>query len=418
VAKMSLLPSVQEWSYTSATFMDSTIIGLTTFRPGSRVGDRVVGIGFEDRFSHVYAIGRTGTGKSTLFEGLAKQDMRAGSGFALFDPHGELVESAHEAPRGGGSDRVTLLGPDVQWNFNPFSSVGESVRPLAVAGMVETFRKLWSDDWGPRLEHLLRNVVWTVLEAPGSTLADVPPLLTDRKFRERLVWHLENEEVRAFWKGEFKGYSPAFRAVVTAPVLNKVGAFLSDPMVRRILTGKKSSFNLREIMDQGKILLVSLPKGSIGEGPAALLGSLLVSSLSLAALSRADVPEEERRPFFIYLDEFHTFTTLSLATMLAELRKYRVGLVLAHQYLGQLEPAVRDAVLGNVGTLISFRVGAQDAPLIARELAPVFKPEDLINLPNYHIYLRLLIDGEPSRPFSARTLSPAELEAVLRERAA
>ena len=319
---------------------------------------------------------------------------------------------------GSASDGILRLDPQAAWHLNPLAGVPQGKRALAVAGMVETFRKLWSDDWGPRLEHLLRNVIWTLLEAPVSTLADIPPLLTDRKFRERRVWHLENEEVRAFWKGEFQGYSPAFRAVVTAPLLNKVGAFLSDPMLRRILTGKKSSFNLREIMDQGRVLLVSLPKGQIGEGPAALLGSLLVSSLSLAALSRAEVPEDERRPFFIYLDEFHTFTTLSLATMLAELRKYRVGLVLAHQYLGQLKPAVRDAVLGNVGTLISFRVGAQDALLIARELAPVFEPEDLVNLPNYHIYLRLLIDGEPSRPFSARTLSPAELDALLRHRAA
>jgi len=406
-------------------------LGISTYRPhvywGNNYrphvywGNKPVAIKIADLLHHLYIVGRTGAGKSTLLRTVASQDIAAGDGLALLDPHGDLVGVlAEEAKRLRPDDLVhlDLADPASSFYLNPVADVQPEERPLAVAGIVEVFAKLWVDDWGPRLEHLLRNVIWTLLERPGSSLLDVPRLLSDRDFREDALRHVENREVAAFWRYEFARYSPGFRAVVVAPLQNKVGAFLSDPRLRRVLGGERSSFNLREVMDQGKVLLVSLPKGRIGEGPAALLGSLLVSSLSLAALSRADVPEEKRRPFFIYLDEFHTFTTLSLATMLAELRKYRVGLVLAHQYLGQLESAVRDAVLGNVGTMIAFRVGAQDAPLIARELAPVFKPEDLINLPNYHIYLRLLIDGEPSRPFSARTLSPAELEALLRERAA
>ena len=240
-----------------------------------------------------------------------------------------------------------------------------------------------------------------------ETFGDIPRLLTERETRKRIISKVTNREVREFWTNEYERYSPRFRSVVIAPLQNKVGALLADPLLRRILTGPKSSFNFRRLMDEGKILVVNLSKGQIGEGPAALLGSLLVSSLSLAGLSRANVAEEKRRDFYVYLDEFHTFSTLTLATMLSELRKYRVSLVLAHQYLGQLETEVADAVIGNAGTIICFRVGAKDAPLLAAELAPKFEPEDLVNLPNYNIYLRLMIDGQVSKPFSAETVASA-----------
>jgi hypothetical protein len=270
--------------------------------------------------------------------------------------------------------------------------------------MVEVFKKLWPDDWGPRLEHLLRNVVFTLLETPGATFGDISRLLGERDYRRSVTRQLSNEVVREFWEKEFAGYSPAFRAVVTAPLLNKVGAFLTDPLLYSILTGERSSFDLHEAMDQGMILLVNLAKGRIGEGSAGLLGSLLVSQIALAGLGRADTPMETRRDFYLYLDEFQTFATLSLATMLSELRKYRVNLILAHQYLSQLEPEIRDAVFGNVGTFISFRVGALDAATIARELSPTFEPDDLLSLPNFHVYLRQMVEGEPSKPFSAAAL--------------
>lgn len=382
-------------------------IGVTTYRPGSRIGDQLFGIRRPDRRYHLYVIGKTGTGKSTLLRNLFTQDIAAGEGCALFDPHGDLVESvASLVPPSRQADLIYLNTPSSTstWHFNPLAGIPPPQQPLAVAGMVETFRRIWPDDWGPRLEHLLRNVLFTLLQVPEATLADMSPLLTDKDIRARALSFVSNEEVLAFWQTEFARYSPAFRAVVVAPLQNKIGAFLTDPAVRRVVSAPKSSFDVRQVMDEGKILLVNLSKGEIGEGPASLLGSLLVSAIALAGLSRSDTPEERRRDFYLYLDEFHSFSTLTLATMAAELRKYRVSLTLAHQYLGQLDPRVADAVLGNVGTTICFRLGSKDARRFADEFSPVFEADDFLTLPNYHCYLRLMIDGEPSRPFSARSL--------------
>jgi type IV secretory pathway TraG/TraD family ATPase VirD4 len=364
------------------------------------------GIRRADRRSHMYIIGKTGTGKSTLLKMLVLQDITAGEGLALFDPHGDLAEEVvSQVPSARRGDLIYLDVPDRSfvWHFNPFAGIPKEKHALATAGMVEVFKKLWPDEWGPRLEHLLRNVVFTLLEAGDATFADIPRLLSDREYRGAMLKKVSNAMVREFWEKEFAGYSPPFRAVVTAPLLNKVGAFLTDPLLHSILTGERSSFDLRRVMDEGKILMVNLAKGKLGEGPAALLGSLLVSHLSLAAMERADRPQEERRDFYLYLDEFHIFATLTLATMLSELRKYRLNLILAHQYLSQLESEVRDAVFGNAGTFIAFRVGALDAPTVARELSPTFEANDLLSLPNFSVYLRLMIEGELSKPFSAWT---------------
>jgi Type IV secretion-system coupling protein DNA-binding domain len=364
------------------------------------------GIRRADRRSHMYIIGKTGTGKSTLLKAIMQEDLKYGEGFALLDPHGDLAEEVVSlVPPARAADLTYLDVPSdsLSWHFNPFANVPEERQALAAAGVVEVFKKLWTDEWGPRLEHLLRNVVFTLLETEG-TLGDVPRLLSDKEYRLSVARQVTNPVVRSFWEKEFAGYSQAFRAVVTAPLLNKVAAFLTDPRLNAILTAKESTFDLREIMDTGKVLIVNLAKGKLGEGPASLLGSLLVSHLSLAALARADQPLEERKDFYLYLDEFHVFATLSLATMLSELRKYRLNLILAHQYLGQLETEVRDAVFGNAGTFIAFRVGALDAPVVARELAPKFEAEDLLSLPNFSVFLRLMIGGEPSKPFSARAI--------------
>ena len=369
----------------------------------------VFGIRQIDRRSHIAIIGKTGTGKSALLQNIVCQDIRAERGGALLDPHGDLVRAVLRCVPDSRRQNIAILDaadPSLRYRFNPFAGITPSQRALAAAGLVEVFKKIWSDDWGPRLEHLLRNVVFTLLERPDSSLADIPQLLADRTFRSAVVANIEDAVVKGFWTNEFEKYSPGFRSVVVAPLQNKIGALLTDPTLRRILTEPGEWLDLRRIMDQGDFLLVSLDKGRIGEGPAATLGSFLVSHMALSAVARSDTPESERRDFGIVLDEFQTFTTLSVATMMAELRKYRVGMVLANQHLSQLDPAIRDAVFGNAGTIVSFRVGGADGAFLAREFAPTFAGEDFISLPLYHIYIRLLIDGELSQPFSATTLPP------------
>jgi hypothetical protein len=338
---------------------------------------------------------------------MAAQDISSGNGMALFDPHGDLVSDVHRLVperRLVALTYLDLTDPELDWHFNPFADISRGSRALAAAGLVETFRKIWPDDWGPRLEHLLRNVVFTLLETPGSTLGDIPALLTDRDYRDSLVGELENDVVRDFWRYEFDKYSPGFRSVVIAPLQNKIGALLTNPLLRRIFVEPGRGVRLHELMDRGGILLVNLDKGRIGEGAATIVGSLLLSHLALAGLARSRQAPEDRRDFFVYLDEFQTFTTLTLANMLSELRKYGVGMTLANQFLGQLEPEIRDAVFGNVGTLVSFRVGAADAQYLAREFAPTFSAVDLTRLPRYCVYLKLQIDGESSAPFSGTTL--------------
>jgi type IV secretory pathway TraG/TraD family ATPase VirD4 len=365
------------------------------------------GIKQRDRRAHMYLVGKTGTGKSTLIERLVLQDARDGRGLALLDPHGDLAERVLLALPASRADDVIHFDPsdrNSQMGFNPLSGVPPSKKALAASSLVGVFRKMWSDSWGPRLEHILRNALLALLDQPKATLADVLRLFDDDAFRKGALLNVGNPQVRAFWTREYEGYPERFRAEVVAPVQNKVGAFLSDPVLNRILTREESSFNLRRIMDEGKVFIVNLSKGRLGEDTSSLLGSLLVSSIGMAALRRADSPEESRPDFYLYLDEFHNFTTLSLVGMLSELRKYRLNLILAHQYLAQLDPQVRDAILGNVGTVIAFRIGLTDAELLESEFYPDFRATDLINLPNFHVYVKLMIDGAVSQPFSARTL--------------
>lgn len=294
-------------------------------------------------------------------------------------------------------------------SFNPLERVPPERRGLAAASLLEIFRKLWPESWGPRLEHILRNCLLALLELPEATLGDVLRLLDEPPFRKSAAGRVANAQVRRFWLREFESYTARFRVEAVAPIQNKVGAFLSDPTLSRILDQPRSSFITRQIMDEGKVLLVNLAKGRIGEDATRLMGALITSALGLGALSRVDLPEMQRRDFSLYLDEFHGYATLSLATMLSELRKYRLNLVLAHQYLGQLEPPIRDAILGNVGTIIVFRVGLTDAELLAREFYPDFAPVDLVNLPNHHAYARVMVDGVVTKPFSVATLPPSQV---------
>src|SRR5213592_1970064 len=379
-----------------------TFFAQTDFRDHRKI----FGIRQSERRAHMYLIGKTGTGKSTLLETLIAQDVRDGQGLALLDPHGDLAErELAGVPDERRDDMIWFNVPDVSkpLGFNPLERVSPGKRPLAASGVLEVFKKIWADTWGPRMEHILRNALLALLDQPEATLADVLQLLSDKAYRRSAMAHVASARVRDFWLREYESYPLRFRIEAIAPIQNKVGAFLADPVLNGILAQPKSAFDLRRVMDDGQILLVNLAKGKIGENAAALLGALLVSKMGLAALSRADVLEEDRRDFFVYLDEFQNFTTLSLAGMLSELRKYRAGLILAHQYLTQLDPQVRDAILGNVGTIVAFRLGLPDAEIIGKEFYPEVSVEDLIGLPNYKIYLKLMIDGKVSRPFSAKS---------------
>lgn len=381
-------------------------------RTNGRQPHKAFGICQPDRMFHFYAIGKTGAGKSSLLETLALQDIRLGRGIGLIDPHGDLVERlVAQIPDERKSDLIYLNvpDPDQPYGYNPLRKVRSDRIPLAASGVLEAMQKLWQHEWGVRMEHILRNTLYALFEYGEATLPDVLRMLSDKEFRSEVLKRVENPQVREFWLTEFPNYNPRYRQESISPIQNKIGAFLADPKLHRILTNPKEDIRIRRAMDSGKILLVNLSRGDLGEDSAGLLGALLVTTISLAAFSRSDTTEDLRVPFYLYLDEFQSFTTASVASMISELRKYKVALILAHQHVHQLEPDVRYAVLGNVGTIVAFRLGAEDAGLFAREFASSFDVDDFIRLPNYNVYVQLLIDGNPSKPFSAITIHPTEL---------
>ena len=379
---------------------------------------RLFGIKQKNRRAHMYVIGKTGTGKSTLIANMIISDIREGRGVALIDPHGDLAERVLDFVPKERIDDVIYFNPgDLEYPiaFNPLEQSSPHAHHLVTSGLISVFKKIWPDFWGPRLEHILRHAIFTLLEYPGATLLDLPRLLTNKDFRYMVLKLVTNQQVREFWFSEFEKYSAWLRSEAISPILNKVGQFLTSLPLRNIVGQPENTFNLREVMDSGKILIVNLAKGQIGEDNCALLGAMLVTKIQLAALSRADGPEEKRKSFYLYVDEVHNFFTLSFAGILSEARKYGLSLVLAHQYLDQLDDEMRAAILGNVGTLMAFRVGAEDAKYLAREFYPVFTEADLVNLPNHRIYLKLMIDGVTSRPFSAVTLAASEIEESFKE---
>jgi CxxC-x17-CxxC domain-containing protein len=367
------------------------------------------GIKTDDRRRHMYLIGKTGMGKSTILENMIVDDIRAGYGVAVVDPHGDLAEKIVEyIPDDRIKDVVYFNPSDINFPvaFNVVEQVEPHLRHLVASGLIGVFQKLWADSWGPRLEYILRNAILAILDFPGSTLMGVIRMLSDKSYRKKVVANIKDPVVKAFWEKEFSSYADKFASEAVSPIQNKVGQFLSNSLMRNIVGQVKSSIDIREIMDSGKILIMNLSKGRIGEDNSALLGAMMITKIQLAAMSRVDIPEKERRDFYLYIDEFQNFSTDSFANILSEARKYRLNLILAHQYIEQLSEKVKPAVFGNVGTMVVFRVGAADAEELEKEFLPTFTQEDLVNLPKYEMYLKLMIDGIASAPFSAKGLPP------------
>jgi len=354
-------------------------------------------------------IGKTGMGKSTVLENMIIQDIQNGNGVAVVDPHGDLVEKVVEyIPNERVNDVIYFNPADLDYpiSFNVFEKVGREQQHLVASGLIGIFKKLWADSWGPRLEYVLRNAILALLEYPDSTLLGVMRLLVDKGYRKKVIQTVTDPVVRSFWIDEYSKYPDKFQSEAIAPIQNKVGQFLSSPVIRNIVGQVKSSFTMRQVMDEKKILLLNLAKGRIGEDNSALLGAMLITKIQMAAMSRVDIPEEERKDFYLYVDEFQNFATESFANILSEARKYRLDLIIAHQYIEQLDELVQAAVFGNVGTMMLFRIGGTDAEALVKEFEPYFMEEDLVNLGKYEVYMKLMIDGIASQPFSATTLPP------------
>ncbi len=365
------------------------------------------GILQKDRLHHFYVLGKTGTGKTTLLHTKILQDILYSRGLCLIDIHGDLIQKVKtQVPK---SKLIYLDATDTNMSFgyNPLRKVSKEKQALVVSSILETFQRVWGKQaWGIKLAHILRNILLTLLVQADSNFSDITKILHDMDFRARCLAHVQNKHILDFWNKEFPSYSKND----LLPIYNKIGGLLLYPSLKRILIDNKRQISLRRIMDEGKVLLVNVSKGSIGKEPAYILASLLVTALSSASFSRIDTPEERRRPFFLYFDEFQNYTNLSLIEMLSELRKFKIGVIMAHQYLNQLEPAIRDAVLGNVGSIVSFRLSYQDAKLMEKEFHPIFCSDDFINLQNQEFYIKMMIQGAPSRAFSARGIHQSKFE--------
>ena len=372
------------------------------------------GIKAKDRQRHMYVVGKTGMGKSTLLENMAVQDIQNGEGMAFIDPHGSAAETLLEyVPEHRVKDVIYFAPFDLEnpISFNVMEDVGPDKRHLVVSGLMSTFKKIWVDAWSARMEYILTNALLALIEYPDTTLLSVNRLFSDKAYRNQVVDYIKDPAVKAFWTEEFASYTDRFAAEALPAIQNKIGQFTGNPLIRNIIGQPKSSFDIREIMDNKKILIMNLSKGLVGETNANLLGSMLTTRIYLAAMSRADLPVATMKTmpnFYFYVDEFQSFANATFANILSEARKYHLNLIIAHQYIEQMEEEVRDAVFGNVGTTISFRVGPFDAETLETVFTPKFLAADLVNLGFAQIYLTLMIDGIGSQPFSAVTLPPID----------
>lgn len=409
-------PSITEKTAETAAIINQNRV-VYFGRVNFRNTNKLFGIKKADRRQHTYVVGKTGTGKTALLHNMVIQDIANGEGLCVVDPHGEFAESLLEKiPKERMNDVIYFnpADPDYAIGFNVLEITDPQHKHLVASGLMGIFTKIWSNVWSARMEYILNNAVLALLDTPGSTLMGILRILTDSGYRQKIVANIKDPVVKSFWVNEFEQWRDQFRNEAIAPIQNKVGQFLSASIVRNIVGQTKSTINIFDIMNSGKILIVNVSKGKIGEDNSALLGAMLITKIQLAAMERVRIPEEERRDFYLYVDEFQNFATDSFASILSEARKYRLDLIISHQYIGQLETdvstKVRDAVFGNVGTMIVFRVGANDAEFLEKEFSPEFLAPDFVNLPNYNIYLKLMVDGVTSRPFSAATLPPFKVK--------
>jgi CxxC-x17-CxxC domain-containing protein len=386
-----------------------TYLGITTYRDKNQL----FGIKRKDRRQHVYILGKSGTGKSVLMYNMIIQNIHNGEGVCMVDPHGENVEAILSAIPPHRMKDVIYFNPadtDYHVGFNVLELIDPQYKHLVASGLMGIFTKIWANAWSARMEYILNNCILALLDTPGTTLLGIPRMLVDKDYRQKIIANLKDPVIKAFWVHEYEAWQDKFRNEAIAPIQNKVGQFLSTSIIRNVVGQSKSTINIFDMMNEGKIFLVNVSKGRIGEDNSALLGGMIITKIQLAAMERVRIPEENRRDFYLYVDEFQNFVTDAFAGILSEARKYRLNLTVAHQYTAQLvfdkSSAVRDAVFGNVGTMIVFRVGSDDADFLEKEFEPEFTVQDIVNLPNYKIYLKLMIDGVTSRPFSARTLPP------------
>jgi len=391
-------------------------LGETNFR-----GDRMrFGIKTDDRRRHMYVVGSTGMGKSEFLKNMAIQDIEAGRGVCFIDPHGDSANDLLDfIPEERIKDVIYFNPDDLEYPiaFNVMEGIGFDYRHLVASGLVGVFKKIWGvEAWSGRMEYILNNTILALLEYPDSTLLGINRLMSSKEYRKKVVANITDPIVKSFWTDEFAKYADKFATEATAAIQNKVGQFSSNNLIRNILGQSKSKIDIRKIMDEGKILIVNVSRGKIGEDASRLLGAFLVTKIQLAAMSRVDIPEKDRRDFYLYVDEFQHFATESFANILSEARKYHLSLIMAHQYIKQMEEPVMDAVFGNVGTIVSFRVGAEDAEFLEKWFQPDFMMNDIVNLGKYTVYMKLMIDGISSKGFSAATLPPfSKLENSNRE---
>ncbi|MBU2542640.1 type IV secretion system DNA-binding domain-containing protein [Patescibacteria group bacterium] len=370
---------------------------------------RRFGIKTDDRRRHVYVIGKTGMGKTTMMENMVLHDIYSGHGVGVVDPHGDFAEKIIDYIPANRINDVVYFNPsdiDNPIGFNILEVTTEEQKYLVAAGLMAVFKKIWVDMWSSRMEYILNNTLLALLDYPGSTLLGINRMLSDKEYRKKVVRASKDPVIKSFWQTEFASYNERYAQEAVAPIQNKIGQFLSASVIRNMVAQVKSTINIREMMDNKKIFIMNLSKGRIGEDNSRLLGGMLINQIQLAAMERVDTPEKDRKDFFLYVDEFQNFATPSFANILSEARKYRLSLIMAHQYVAQLDELVADAVFGNVGTIVTFRVGGADAEILVKEFTPTFLEEDIVNLAKFHVFLKLMIDGVASLPFSAITMPP------------